>query len=156
MRVQYLIDRPADDVAQVAGWFMEQWGHDSVELWLPLLGGLMGHRALPTTFVAVEDGKLIGTASLVGAGPSAMPGYSPWLSSVLVPVGSRGRGVTEALLRRVEAEARALGFSRLYYQTTAAAEPYERLGWRWIGSTISGSEPTKVMALDLASVEQAA
>lgn len=156
MRVMYLVDRSADDIAQVAGWFMEQWGHDSVELWLPLLGGLMGHRALPTTFVAVEDGKLMGTASLVASGSSALPQYGPWLSSVLIPNGSQGRGVTAALLRRVELEARALGYPRLYYQTTGAVEPYERLGWRWVGSIISGSEPVKVLALDLAAVEKAA
>lgn len=156
MRVQYLLDRPSEDVAKVAGWFMDQWGDDSVELWLPLLGGLMGHKALPTTFVAVDEGKVLGTASLVGAGPSALPQYSPWLASVLVPAGSQGRGVCAALIRRVEAEARALGFARLYYQTTGAVEPYERLGWRWIGSTIAGNEPTKVLALELASVEKAA
>jgi predicted N-acetyltransferase YhbS len=156
MRVQYLVDRPSEDITQVAGWFMEQWGHDSVELWLPLLGGLMGHKALPTTFVAVDNGKLVGTASLVATGASGLPQFSPWLASVLVPSGHQGRGVCAALLRRVEAEARALGFPRLYFQTTGAVEPYERLGWRWIGSTISGSEPTKVLALELASVEQAA
>jgi GNAT superfamily N-acetyltransferase len=145
-----------EDITKVAGWFLEQWGPDSVELWLPLLGGLLGHKALPTTFVAVEGGQMLGTASLVAAGPSGSPHFSPWLDSVLIPAGSRGQGVCEALLRRVEAEARALGYTRLYYQTTGAVEPYERLGWRWIGSTISGREPRKVLALELASVEQAA
>ncbi len=156
MRIMYLVDRPSDDIAQVAGWFIEQWGHDSVELWLPLLGGLMGHRALPTTFVAVENDKLLGTASLVANGTSALPQYSPWLTSLLIPSGSQGRGVAAALLRRVEVEARALGYPRLYFQTTGAVEPFERLGWRWVGSVISGSQPTKVLALELGSVEQAA
>lgn len=156
MRVMYLIDRPSEDVAKVAGWFMDQWGDDSVELWLPILGGLMGHKALPTTFVAVDGARILGTASLVGAGSSALPHYTPWLTSVLIPAGNQGRGVCAALLRRVEAEARALGFPRLYYQTTGAVEPFERLGWRWVGSTIQGSEPTKILALELASVEQAA
>lgn len=156
MRVMYLVDRPTQDAAKVASWFMEQWGEDSVELWLPLIGGMLSQRVLPTTFVAVDEGEIVGTASLVASGSSALPQYSPWLASVLVPAEAQGRGVCAVLLRRVEAEARALGFRRLYFQTAGAIEPYERLGWRWIGSTIAGHRPTKVLALELDQVEQAA
>ena len=156
MRVMYLVDRPADDVAEVAGWFMAQWGPDRMEQWLPLLGGMLQHGVLPTTFVAVENDQLLGTASLVAAGPGEQSGYAPWLASVYVPPDGRRRGVTSALLRRVQLEASILGFTRLYFQTTGATEPYVALGWRWISSTIADPVPGKVLMLDLGAVEQAA
>jgi GNAT superfamily N-acetyltransferase len=155
MRIMYLVDRPAEDVQRVAGWFLEQWGPDNVEAWLPLIGGMLTHRVLPTTFVAIDDDRVVGTASLV-ASDQALPEYSPWLASVYVPPGERGRGVSTALIRRVEAEARALGFPRLYFQTPGRAEPYELLGWRWVGSNIARHQPTKVLARELAPVERAA
>lgn len=156
MRIQYLIDRPADDVAVVAGWFMQQWGPENVEAWLPLIGGMLTRGALPTTFVAVDNDRVIGTASLVSAGQEGLPEYSPWLASVHVPPGEQGRGVCAALIRRVEAEARALGFPRLYFQTPGGVEPYQQLGWHWVGSTIGGNRPAKVLARDLVLVERAA
>src|SRR5262245_34367724 len=104
MRIMYLIDRPAEDVAQVAGWFMERWGPDNVERWLPLLGSMLSNRILPTTFVAVDDGAVLGTASLIDANPGAPMHFGPWLSSVYVPDSERGRGICSALLRRVEVE----------------------------------------------------
>jgi predicted N-acetyltransferase YhbS len=156
MQIMYLVDRPAEDAAKVAGWFLENCGEDGIELWLPLIGGMLSQRVLPTTFVAVDKGEVVGTASLVAADSSALPQYSPWLASVFVPPSAQGRGACGALLRRVEAEARALGFPRLYFKTSGTAEPYEQLGWRWIGSTIVGAQRTKVLALELARVERAA
>jgi GNAT superfamily N-acetyltransferase len=156
MRIVYLLDRPTEEVAVVAGWFMEQWGPENMEAWLPLIGGMLTHRALPTTFVAIDNEQVVGTASLVASDPGSLPGYSPWLASVYVPPGEQGRGVCAALIRRVEAEARALGFPRLHFQTAGRVEPYERLGWRWVGSRIAGHAPTKVLARDLAPVERAA
>ena len=157
MRVVYLVDRPAEDVQVVAGWFMEQWGPDSVEHWLPLRGGMLQHGVLPAAFVAVEGEELLGTASLVAAGPQDLPHYSPWLASLYVPPTARRRGVAAALLRRVELEARILGFTRLYFKAAGPVEPYQALGWRWIGSTIAGGEaPAAVLMLDLTRKERAA
>lgn len=156
MRVMYLVDRPSEDVAEVAGWFMEQWGPDRVEQWLPLIGGMMQHGVLPTTFVAVDGERLLGTASLVAAGPGELAGYAPWLASVYVPPFGRRRGVTEALIRRVQLEAAILGFTRLYFHTTGAVEPYLALGWRWMSSTIAGEARSKVLMLELTPAERAA
>jgi GNAT superfamily N-acetyltransferase len=152
----YLVDRPSEDVTEVAGWFMDQWGPDRVEHWLPLIGGMMQHGVLPTTFVAVEGEQLLGTASLVAAGPGELSEYAPWLASVYVPPVGRRRGVTEALIRRVQLEAAILGFNRLYFHTTGAVEPYLALGWRWVSSTIVADERTKVLMLELAAAERAA
>jgi len=154
MRIKYLVDRPTEDIQVVASWFLAQWGSENVDAWLPLIGGMLAQGALPATFVAIDKGQVVGTASLVASQPQALQEYSPWLASVLVPPGERGRGVCAALIRRVESEARALGFPRLYFQTLGRVEPYEQLGWRWVGSDITGQH--KVLARELAEVEQAA
>ena len=155
MRVVYLVDRPADDVAEVAGWFLEQWGPDQVEQWLPLIGGMLQHRVLPTTFVAVEDDRLLGTASLLASGPGELSVYAPWLASVYIPPANRRRGVAAALLRRVQLEAAILGFPRLYFHTSGDVEPFLALGWRWVSSTI-GTRPGKVLMRELPMAKRAA
>ncbi len=155
MRVMYLVDRPAEDVAQVAEWFMERWGPDSVEHWLPLVGGMLQRSTLPTTFVAVEGEELLGTASLVGAGPGGLH-WSPWLASLYVRPEARQQGVAAALLRRVELEARLLGFPRLYFAAAGPAGPYESMGWQWVGCTRTSQGLANVLMLDLAARVQAA
>lgn len=156
MRIMYLVDRPAEDVQMVAGWFVERWGLEEVEAWLPLIGGLLTPGALPTTFVAVDDGRVVGTASLVASGAHAPAEHAPWLTAVFVPPGERGRGVCAALIRRARVEASALGFAKLYFETQEPSDPYERLGWSWVGADTRGSRPTNVLALDLSPVERSA
>ena len=54
------------------------------------------------TFVLLDQGRPVGTASLAHTDLAARPDLTPWLAEVLVEPGSRGRGDATALVRRVE------------------------------------------------------
>lgn len=101
-----------------------------------------------TLWVAELDGRLIGCAGwtwrgplygmLPGTpGPVRRPGFDPALvRSVYVAPDHAGRGLGRRLLRQVEGEARASGFTSAELHATLNAVPmYTRCGWRVVEST---------------------
>lgn len=56
--------------------------------------------------------------------------FPPWLASVFVVPEWRGKGIASALVKRVEAEAAAHGFERIYLYTPDQQALYRRLGWQ--------------------------
>ncbi|PRX37020.1 putative acetyltransferase [Meinhardsimonia xiamenensis] len=83
-------------------------------------------------FVAKRDGKTVGCAAL-----ARHAGYGE-VKSMFVAEEARGQGVADALLARIEAEARAAGLPVLRLETgdalTAALRFYERAGFRRRGA----------------------
>jgi GNAT superfamily N-acetyltransferase len=79
-------------------------------------------------WVAVRDGAVVGTVSVVPRGESL------YLRGMAVLPAARGRGLGEALLSRVEEFAAAHGYERLWLSTTPflsrAIRLYERAGFR--------------------------
>jgi predicted N-acetyltransferase YhbS len=160
MRIVNLADRPARDIDLVGGWIFglsrEEQTAERWTAWLEEFRTSLTRREIPATFVAVDEDRVLGTASLVASDLPALPQYSPWLAAVHIPEESRGRGVCAALVRRVQAEAALLGFPVLYFGTVAREEGYERLGWHCVDWAIAEERPVKVMARDLEQTEQAA
>ncbi len=82
---------------------------------------------------AFEGGRLIGTASLV----TDMPPNQPHRADVCkVLTLARGRGVGEAMMRAIEAEARARGRWLLVLDAVSddlGARLYRRMGWTEVG-----------------------
>lgn len=82
---------------------------------------------------AHEDGRLIGTASLV----TDLPPNQPHRADVCkVLTLARGRGVGEALMHAIEAEARARGRWLLVLDAVSddlGARLYRRMGWTEVG-----------------------
>ena len=85
---------------------------------------------IPETFVAVEDGEPLGTASLVAHDLAERMDLSPWLAAVYVAPEFRNRGVGSALVQAVMDEALALGVEELYLFTPDKMSFYGRLGWK--------------------------
>lgn len=159
MRIMYLADRSSEEIERVGYWLVD-------ENLAPLDRAIAVARfrdnvergAGATVFVAVHEGKIMGTASLAASDIATMPQYSPWLSGVHVPEDSRGMGVCAALVRRIEQEALVLGFPWLYFKAIGNEEGYERLGWYCVDWTVEddAERPSLVMARDLRLAEQAA
>ncbi|GAB3592642.1 GNAT family N-acetyltransferase [Angustibacter peucedani] len=110
------------------------------------------------TWVAVDDGRVLGCVRLLLARPANAP-HRAEVSKLLVHRDARGRGAAGALLDALEAGARELGRSLLVLdtQTGSPAEGlYRRRGWQPVG-TVEGYAltprgelaPTTVMARTL-------
>jgi len=111
-------------------WAEDGWSLTDTEAFLRAACG----PAAPIAFVAEADGTPLGTATLDVDDLAVRPDLTPWLASVFVAPSRRGRGIGRALVRHVEATARALGYARLWLYTPDAAAFYDRLGWRPVGA----------------------
>jgi GNAT superfamily N-acetyltransferase len=83
-----------------------------------------------TTFVAIEDGQVLGTASLDKEDLPPRPELSPWLVSVYVLPEARARGLGSLLIQKVEDEALKQGYSRIYLHTSDYQSFYLKRGWK--------------------------
>ncbi len=121
-------------IPTLAAWHHRQWADlnpgDTVEARARRLGDQgRGTEPMPVTWVALSGGAPAGSASLVANDMETRPDLSPWLATVFVEPGQRGRGIGAALVDRVGGEALRLGFRELYLFTPDRAGWYARLGW---------------------------
>jgi GNAT superfamily N-acetyltransferase len=135
VRIDYLADHPGM-APLLASWHYQEWA-DLLPDWslVEALGELQSHtgrRQIPTTLVAVERDRPLGSASLVQADLDGWDHLSPWVASVFVTPWFRGRGLGRRLVGRAVEEAQALGVGIVYLFTAGQAGYYEKLGWeRW-------------------------
>ena len=154
MQIEYLADH-TEAIPTLASWHHDEWR--SWTPWLSLEDRIarieqrVGRRQIPTTFVALLNGQIVGFASLVAHDMDTRPDLSPWLASVLVARPHRRRGIGSALTERVVEEARLLGVETIYLYTYDHHEFYSRRGWWVFERTQYRGEPVVIMARDLAS-----
>jgi GNAT superfamily N-acetyltransferase len=144
----------------IARWHWEEWGRpdSSIEPWAQNLrrGGRDG---IPITFVALENGRPLGSVTLT---EHDMPGhigyesFQPWLAGAFVAPEARGRGIGEALMRYAVEQAEEWGIPRLYLYTEVARRFYEHLGWTTLDETEYEGGQVAVMTIstDLPFVHQ--
>jgi GNAT superfamily N-acetyltransferase len=133
---------------EVAGWLFREWGYrnpgSTLERSIQRFWLRSNVDRLPIALLAIDEGKPVGTASLVEVEyPEDEPG--PWVSGVYVLPQHRGKGIAAALMRRLEGEAVRLGARRLLL---GAATPklYRRLGYTATGA-IKYGEPVMMKAV---------
>jgi predicted N-acetyltransferase YhbS len=132
MRIDYLADH-LEMAPVLAAWHHGEWQallpEWSLAQAVAELQGHTGRRQVPTTFVAVERGRPVGSASLIAADLPGWEHLSPWVASVYVVPERRGRGLGRRLVARAVAEAGALGVPAVYLFTAGQQAYYERQGW---------------------------
>ena len=81
-------------------------------------------------FVAVEDGKAVGTGSIANFGNSEMPSY--YGTSIFVALEFHRRGIGRQLMQKVEEKALELGADKITVRAAVnAREFYEKLGYSY-------------------------
>jgi GNAT superfamily N-acetyltransferase len=120
-------------IPTLAAWHHAQWGELNPQKTLDdRISAFERHLTetpVPATFVAIEDGQPLGSASLVEHDLPTHSQLSPWLASVYVAAEHRRRGIGGQLVRRVMEEARQLGVETLYLFTLDQEKFYSELGW---------------------------
>jgi predicted N-acetyltransferase YhbS len=139
MPIEYLADN-MHFAPQLAAWHHAEWRRHyaswTMEQAEAQLRSHMGHCRIPTTFVALEEGCVLGSVSLLEADLDGHEHLSPWLASLFVIPAKRGRGLGKMLVARVVQEASNLGFPALYLWTPGQQAYYERLHWECIAHTL--------------------
>lgn len=122
-----------DFIPTLAAWHHAQWSElnpqKTIEMRIAALERHLEGGPLPVTFIAVEDGRPVGSASLVERDLATHAHLAPWLASVYVASEHRRRGIGGQLVRRVVEEAARLAVERLYLFTLDQEPFYTELGW---------------------------
>ncbi len=85
---------------------------------------------VPSTWVAIEAGEVIGSAAIGECDMESHPELSSWLESVFVAPEHRNRGVASKLVSAVMSEAVKENIEMMYLFTPDRQSLYARLGWK--------------------------
>lgn len=141
IEIAYLADYP-DFAPKRAEWHYQEWNrlhaNDSAARRLESLRARSNRRRIPSVFVAVESGQLLGSATLAEYDMETRRDLTPWMTDVFVAPEVRRRGIASALVRRLVEEAKALKVAQLYLFTTGPWRErlYASLGWSVIDRPI--------------------
>ena len=154
MRIDF-IDQHRDQIATLAAWHHEQWGHRydhwSLEVARSELEDHATRRGLPTTLVLLDGEALRGSVSVVlEDAPELREQGSPWLASLYVVPEARGRGLGKQLVSAAVDLAAREGARQLLLFTPDRADFYRHLGWCLVTRTA-----LKGTAVDLMEIKTA-
>jgi predicted N-acetyltransferase YhbS len=148
MEIHYLADH-LELAPLLAGWHHQEWA-DLLPGWTRQraeieLQSHTGRRQIPTTFVAIENGRPLGSASLLESDLEGWEHLRPWVASVFVAPPFRGEGLGSRLVQRAVAEATALQVPTIYLFTAGQTAFYEKLGWEPWQQTAHHGRPVTIM-----------
>ena len=89
---------------------LRQWGPltgaDSLDGYIATLTNAATSKAVPSVLIAVAEGELLGSATLVASDLPPRPELTPWLAQLFVKPTRRHAGVGAALVRAILDRAR--------------------------------------------------
>lgn len=113
----------------VIEWMNKEFGNDkSIDFYKGIVDHSMIENQLPVTFVAVEDGKLLGTVGIWRADLLSRQDLFPWLSALIVNPQYRNQGVGLALQNYVLQYCKKQGFKEVFLYTDID-NYYEKNQW---------------------------
>ncbi|MDN4495194.1 GNAT family N-acetyltransferase [Ureibacillus aquaedulcis] len=93
-----------------------------------------GPDGIPRFYVAISEGEMVGTYSLLRNDINSRHDLYPWFACLYVKEEYRGKGIAKNLLQHGVEQAKKLGFKMLYLESNIDGF-YERLGWNENGLT---------------------
>jgi predicted N-acetyltransferase YhbS len=145
-----------DWTVTLARWHFDAWGpltgSNTVQNYLLFLDNATKSRTVPSVLVAIIDGELAGSATLLQCDMKIRNDLTPWLGQLFVAPNFRKRGIGTALVRAVVEEARRLDYNWIYLYTSGELPCfYDRLGWTVLETAHYLGKERVVMQYDLAA-----
>lgn len=151
MNILRLEEHPEHTII-LAEWIFNEWGRNlpngSVSRAEKALSTTPDTTGLPVSFIALREERPAGVARLVKHDMDTRKDLSPWLASVFVPVEYRRRGIGTELCKTAVAEAKNLGFAKLFLFTPDKESFYTRQGWNTIERVTYKDKQVVVMQIE--------
>lgn len=87
-------------------------------------------------FAALDDGEIVGMASIMKTDYYPLPEIYPWISCIFVTESARGHRISGQLIDHVNSYAKELGFTRSYIPTEYTGL-YEHYGYRYVRDIVN-------------------
>jgi N-acetylglutamate synthase-like GNAT family acetyltransferase len=149
----YNLKEVPEQLPQLAAWHHEEWSNLNPGLTLAeriaIMRAELAGDAVPVTWVAMRDGELLGSASLIEHDMAIHLEKTPWLASVFVAPSQRRQGIGTTVVRKVMEHAALYRIPRIYLFTMDQEAFYRRLGWRTISRETYRGVDVIIMQSDL-------
>lgn len=127
---------------QVTDWIWQAFGEGLPrEFFHSIVEHSQTPGALPLTFIALEDERLVGTVGLWRCDLITRQDLFPWLAALNVDDAARGKGLAGQLQQHVISCAAQAGYETLHLWS-ACRDFYERYGWQYIGDALEYPDKT--------------
>lgn len=129
-----------EHIDTISKWLCKEWEtHDNIEFFKSILNHSLIKTSLPQTFIALNDGKPVGTIALWRCDMVSRQDLFPWLSAFYVIPNYRNKGIGKRLQSYLLSYTKDLGYKEIYLYTDLE-NYYEKTGWEYIdrGITYSG------------------
>lgn len=115
--------QPAEQTGSVADHYQKR---------VQVLRSHLDHAAIPSSFIAIKNGKPVGSASVVYYQFSRNQAKSPWLTNVFVVPEQRNQGIAEQLINHACEHAQAHGVEKLMLYTHDQSAYYANRDWQQV------------------------
>ena len=133
MHIAY-IKNHQETLPVVARWLFDEWSDlcpgSTPDTFADHLQENCHDNQVPLTLIALVNGGVVGTASLIEYDMDTRHDLSPWLASVYVIPEQRGQGIGTELVQAIVAKAREIGIPTLYLFTPDKEHFYQKIGWQ--------------------------
>lgn len=114
---------------QVIEWLNHEFGNESsYRFYKELIEHSMEKDKIPVTFIAIENGILLGTVGLWRGDLLSRQDLYPWVSALFVNPDYRNRKIGQKLQDFIENYCRQKGYKEIYLYTNLV-NYYEKSGW---------------------------
>lgn len=118
---------------KVIQWLNDEFGgENSRAFYKGIIENSLREKSLPITFVAIENGEVIGTIGVWRSDLLSRQDLYPWISALVVRNDYRNKGLGRALQQYALDYCSALNFNEVYLYTDIE-NYYEKSGWKIIG-----------------------
>ena len=152
MIIEHLPPSDPDLIKQIADWYFHEWGI-STDTTIQRLTNRSNDDVI-FQLVVKKDSQTVATGGLYNAVGllKAYPRFAvfkPWVALLYTDTKNRNQGVGRVLLKQIEEDAKALGYTKIYLFTFTAESLYKRMGWTQVERVDYKGNDTVVMQKEL-------